>query len=63
MNNIFFSIILSVYNGEKYLEECLQSILAQKYNSWELIIIDDGSIDSSEIIYINYFTGIYMIQE
>lgn len=54
MNNISFSIILSVYNGEKYLEECLQSILAQKYNSWELIIIDDGSIDSSEIIYINY---------
>lgn len=41
------SIVLPVYNCEKYLRECIDSILAQTYNTWELLIIDDGSTDAS----------------
>ena len=41
------SIILPCYNAEKYLQECISSILNQTYNKFELIIIDDGSTDTS----------------
>lgn len=41
------SVIVPVYNGEKYLHRCLESILSQQYNDFELIIVDDGSTDSS----------------
>lgn len=41
------SIITPVYNTEKYLSRCLDSIIAQTYQDWELFLIDDGSKDSS----------------
>lgn len=41
------SIVLPVYNGEKYLRESVDSIISQTYKNWELIIIDDCSKDSS----------------
>lgn len=41
------SIIVPIYNSEKYLEECIESILCQTFNNFELILIDDGSIDNS----------------
>lgn len=41
------SIILPVYNGEKYLNECIDSILASTYQNLEIILIDDGSTDRS----------------
>ncbi len=44
------SIVLPVYNGEKYLRESIDSILAQSYRNWELLILDDCSTDSSAII-------------
>ena len=43
----FFSIIVPVYNVEAYLEECINSILSQTFESFELLLIDDGSTDSS----------------
>ena len=41
------SIVVPVYNSEKYLSECLDSILAQSYTNFELLLIDDGSTDFS----------------
>jgi len=41
------SIIIPVYNTEEYLAECINSILEQTYNDWELILVDDGSTDNS----------------
>lgn len=41
------SIIIPIYNSEKYLEECLDSIQAQTFQDIEIILVDDGSIDSS----------------
>lgn len=41
------SIIMPVYNGEKYVRQAVESIIAQKETSWECIVIDDGSTDST----------------
>lgn len=41
------SIIIPVYNVEKYINECLDSILSQSYGNYEVILVDDGSSDSS----------------
>lgn len=41
------SVIVPVYNVEKYVEQCLQSIIAQTYKNIEIVVIDDGSTDSS----------------
>ena len=41
------SIIVPVYNVEKYLENCIESILNQTFKDFELILVDDGSTDNS----------------
>ncbi|SMC40372.1 Glycosyltransferase involved in cell wall bisynthesis [Oscillospiraceae bacterium] len=41
------SIVVPVYNVEKYLRECVDSILAQTYHNFELLLVDDGATDSS----------------
>ena len=48
------SVILSVYNSEKTIEECLNSLLSQTYKNIEILVIDDGSKDSSLEICKNY---------
>ena len=50
MNEYTLCIILPVYNGETYLEDSIKSILNQTYQNFELIIINDGSTDSSHLI-------------
>lgn len=44
------SIVLPVYNGEKYLQESIDSVLGQTYQKWELLILDDCSTDGTAAI-------------
>ena len=41
------SIIIPVYNVEKHLEQCIESVVHQSYRNTEIILVDDGSTDSS----------------
>lgn len=50
MNEIEISVIVPVYKVEKYLRDCIDSILAQSFNNFELILIDDGSPDQCGLI-------------
>lgn len=43
----FISIVIPVYNSDKYIEKCIKSITSQTFNNYEVIIIDDGSTDNS----------------
>lgn len=52
------SVILPVYNGEKYLAEALNSVLAQDYRPLDVIVIDDGSTDGSASIAKSYGSAI-----
>ncbi len=54
MRNILFSIIVPVYNAEKYIVECISSIVQQSYENWELILVDDGSTDNSRSLCLNH---------
>ena len=57
------SIIVPVYNGEKYLSETLESILNQDYAEKEIIVVNDGSTDGSEEILQSYIEIKYLSQE
>lgn len=56
-NQIKFSIIIPVYNGEEYLTACLESIRHQKFDDFEVICINDGSSDKTEDI-LKYYCSI-----
>lgn len=53
-NTPIISVIVPVYNTEKYLVRCIESILSQKFSNFELLLIDDGSQDSSGMICDHY---------
>ena len=44
------SIVIPVYNVEKYLVDCLDSIINQNFSDWEVIMVNDGSTDHSDEI-------------
>lgn len=52
--NYQLSIIVPIYNGEKYLEKCLDSLINQTYKNIEIICINDGSVDESLTILKEY---------
>lgn len=50
MNNPKISILVPIYNKEKYLNRCILSVKVQSYQNWELLLINDGSSDASSNI-------------
>lgn len=52
--NLKVSIITPMYNGEKYVSKTIESVLAQTYENWEMLIVNDGSKDNSPSIVENY---------
>ena len=52
--NSLISIVIPVYNAEKYLEQCLNSIQNQTYKNFEVILVNDGSMDHSESICMDF---------
>lgn len=53
-NNIKFSVVIPVYNAEKFLSKCLEHLIHQTYDNLEIIIVDDGSTDNVAAVYNNY---------
>ena len=53
-NVVELSVVVPVYNSAKYLPKCIDSILGQTYGNFEVILVDDGSNDSSGEICDNY---------
>ena len=54
--NTLISVIISLYNYEKYIGECLESLLGQTFQSFEIIVVDDCSTDNSIAIIKSYFS-------
>lgn len=48
--NDLISVVVPIYNVEKYLDKCIKSIIRQTYSNIEIILVDDGSIDNCGII-------------
>ena len=63
---MLFSIIIPVYNVEKYLNQCVDSVLEQDFTDYEIILVDDGSTDNSPTIcdkYAEKYTQIKVIHK
>lgn len=54
MRNAAVSVVLPVFNGERFLRECIQSVLSQTFSDFELIIVNDGSTDGTRDIIREY---------
>lgn len=65
-NSCFLSVIVPVYNVEEYLVQCIESIVHQSYQDWELILVDDGSTDGSGNIcdtYARKYNNVFVIHQ
>jgi glycosyltransferase involved in cell wall biosynthesis len=60
--NPLVSVIIPVYNGARFLRAALESVFAQTYRSFEVIVVDDGSVDDSGIIAQSFAEVRYMHQ-
>ena len=60
---LLISCIVPVYNGERYLKEALESILAQTYQPVEIIVVDDGSTDGTPEVMASYGNQVHYVQQ
>jgi teichuronic acid biosynthesis glycosyltransferase TuaG len=51
---MLISVIMPAYNMEKYIAQSIESVIAQTYNEWELVVVDDGSNDNTSLIVKEY---------
>lgn len=66
MSELKITIVTAVYNGEKYIEECIKSIMNQTYQNFEHIIMDGGSTDNTLEIakkYENYIMLKFIVEK
>ena len=63
MTNSTVSVIIPCYNGARFLSETIESDLAQTYPHFEVIVVNDGSIDTTEEVVSRYFGVRYIRQE
>ena len=49
------SVIMPVYNTERYISKAVNSVISQSHENWELLIVDDGSSDATESICFRVF--------
>lgn len=59
----FFSVVIPVYNRENLIERTLESVFSQTYQDYEIIVVDDGSTDSTLEVLSNFSTDISVIQQ
>ena len=62
MKNPKVSVIIPVYNGEKFIKDSINSVLNQEYDNWECIVVDDGSTDGTASIIKEHEQIIYLHQ-
>jgi glycosyltransferase involved in cell wall biosynthesis len=65
MNFNFVSVIMPAYNGDRFIKQAIESVLAQTYPHWELIVVDDGSTDNTAQVVSSFKDSriIYLYQE
>lgn len=61
LKNAFVSVIIPVFNGELYIKQAIDSILAQSYKLFEVIIVDDGSVDRTERIVASFKNKVHYV--
>lgn len=49
VNEPFLRVLTSAYNGEKYLRDCIESVMEQKYENWDYVLVNNCSTDNSLI--------------
>ena len=62
----FLSVIVPIYNAEKYLKECLDSVMNQTFKDFEVILVNDGSTDRSPQIcdsYAKQYNNIHIVNK
>ena len=57
------SVIIPAYNADRYIAEAINSIFSQSYQDYEIIVVDDGSTDSTPEILQSYGSRIYSISQ
>jgi len=62
-NSELITVVIPVYNGEKFLSEAIDSVLSQSYRPIEIIVVDDGSTDGSRDIALSYSLDNYIYQD